>query len=174
MNDYSLNIRNEEYPKGNLSSQNILIEYGDYECPYSRLGYRYVQKFLKEEADLKFIFRHFPIKKKHPHAEMCAEAALCAGDQGKFWEMHDLMFADNQNLSRERLEEFAQELDLDRRKFHVDLDSHSFLSWVQQDFRSGVKNGVNDTPTFFMNETKYEGKLAFKELLAFIMNHKLI
>ena len=104
---------------------------------------------------------------------MCAEAALCAGDQGKFWEMHDLMFADNQNLSRERLKEFAQELDLDRRKFHVDLDSHSFLSWVQQDFRSGVKNGVNDTPTFFMNETKYEGKLAFKELLAFIMNHKL-
>ncbi|MBO6622370.1 MAG: thioredoxin domain-containing protein [Balneola sp.] len=174
MSDYSLNIRNEEYPKGNLSSKNILIEYGDYECPYSRLGYRYIQKFLKEDTDLKFIFRHFPIKKKHPHAEMCAEAALCAGDQGKFWEMHDLMFADNQNLSRERLEEFAQELDLDRRKFHVDLESQSFLSWVQKDFRSGVKNGVDDTPTFFVNETKYEGDLDYNQLKEFISSQKLI
>ncbi len=173
MTKYSLNIRAEEFPKGNLESENILIEYGDYECPYSRLGYRYIQKFLKEATDMKFVFRHFPIKKKHPHAELCAEAALCAGDQGKFWEMHDLMFADNRNLSREKLEEFAQELDLDRRKFHVDLESHSFLNWVQKDYRSGVKYGVNDTPTFFMNEKKYEGDLDFNQLKDFISNIKL-
>jgi protein-disulfide isomerase len=172
MPDYSLNIRDEEYPKGNLESQNILIEYGDYECPYSRLGYRFVQKILKEDQELQFVFRHFPIKKKHPHAEMSAEAALCAGSQDEFWEMHDLLFDNSQRLSREKLDEFAEKLDLDMRQFHVELESHSFLSWVQLDFRSGVKNNVDDTPTFFMNEKKYEGELEYKSLIKFISENK--
>lgn len=172
MSEYSLEIRNEEQPKGNLGSKNILIEYGDYECPYSRLGYRFVQKILKEDEDLMFNFRHFPIKKKHPNAEVCAEAALCAKDQGKFWEMHDLLFDNGQRLSREKIDELAEMIDLELRKFHVDLESHSFLNNVQKDFRSGVKNKVNDTPTFFMNEIKYEGDLEFKSILTFINEHK--
>ncbi|MEP1151109.1 MAG: DsbA family protein [Balneola sp.] len=172
MSDYGLNIRGDEEPKGNLQSENILIEYGDYECPYSRLGYRFIQKILKDDEDLMFSFRHFPIKKKHPHAEMCAEASLCARDQGKFWEMHDLLFDNGQRLSREKLDELAETLELDIRKFHVDLESHSFLSEVQKDFRSGVKNKVNDTPTFFMNETKYEGDLEFKSILSFVNENK--
>tara|TARA_R110002073_G_scaffold238623_1_gene399731 strand:+ start:123 stop:644 length:522 start_codon:yes stop_codon:yes gene_type:complete len=173
MPDYNLNIRNEEFPKGNLSSDNILIEYGDYECPYSRLGYRFVQKILKEDESLQFAFRHFPIKKKHPHAEMCSEAALCAGAQGKFWEMHDLLFDNGQHLSREKLDELAETLELDMRQFHVDLEAHSYLSWVQLDFRSGVKNGVDDTPTFFMNEKKYKGDLNHNSVKEFILENKV-
>lgn len=172
MTDYSLNIRNEEFPKGNLSSKNILIEYGDYECPYSRLGYRFVEKILKEDEEIKFVFRHFPIKKKHPHAEMCSEAALCAGSQGKFWEMHDLLFDNSQRLSREKLDEFAEILELDMRKFHVELESHEYLNWVNQDFRSGIKNGVNDTPAFFMNEIKYKGDLDYNLIKKFITQYK--
>ncbi len=168
MPDYSLNIRSEEFPKGNLDSSNILIEYGDYECPYSRLGYRFLQKILKENENLQFIFRHFPITKKHPHAQICAEAALCAGDQGKFWEMHDLLFLNNKNLSREKLDEFAEKLSLDMRKFTVDLETNEFKGWVQLDYRSGVKNGVDDTPTFFLNGEKYNGELDFSELKEFI------
>jgi len=173
MADYSLNIRNEEFPKGNLSSKNILIEYGDYECPYSRLGYRFVQKILKEDEDFKFVFRHFPIKKKHSNAEVCAEASLCSGAQDKFWEMHDLLFDNSQHLSRKKLDEFAEILELDMRKFHVDLESHEYLNWVNQDFRSGVKNGVDDTPTFFMNDKKYEGDLKYKQILEFITKNKI-
>ena len=172
MNDYSLELRIEEEPKGNVRSKNILIEYGDYECPYSRLGYRFVQKILKDDDDLMFAFRHFPIKKKHPNAEICAEAVLCARDQGMLWEMHDLLFDNGQRLSRAKLDELAETIELDLRKFHVDLESHSFLSLVQKDFRSGVKNKVNDTPTFFMNEIKYEGDLEFKSILSFINENK--
>ncbi len=173
MPDYSLHIRNEEHRKGNPSSQNILIEYGDYECPFSRLGYRFAQKFLKDDPNLQFVFRHFPIKKKHPNAEICAEAALCAGDQDRFWEMHDLLFENNQNLNRELLDDFAQTLNLDFRKFSVDLEAHSFLKWVQHDFRSGVKHGVNDTPTFFMNEKKYKGDLSYNAIKEFIRENKI-
>ncbi len=169
MAGYSLDIRNGEAFKGNEHASLVLIEYGDYECPYSRMGYRFVQRILKDHSDdIKFLFRHFPIKKKHPNAEICAEAALCANDQGKFWEMHDLMFNNNLKLSRDKLDEFAEELELDLRKFHIDLETHQFLKWVQQDFRSGVKHGVNDTPTFFLNKEKYTGKLDLKELKAFI------
>lgn len=173
MSDYGLQIRKEEHPKGSLSSKNILIEYGDYECPYSRLGYRFVQKILKDDQDLQFIFRHFPIRKKHPHAEMSSEAALSAGAQHKFWEMHNLLFENTQKLNRDKLDELAEELELDLRQFHVDMEAHSYLSWIQKDFRSGVKNGVDDTPTFFMNEKKYEGKLGYKQIKEFIEKYKL-
>lgn len=173
MPDYSLIIRSEEFPAGNLNSENILIEYGDYECPYSRLGYRFVQKILKEDDNLKFVFRHFPIRKKHPHAEMCAEAALCAGAQDKFWGMHDLLFDNSQRLNRSKLDVFAENLELDMRKFHVDLESHEYLNWVNTDFRSGVKHGVDDTPTFFMNEKKYDGDLDYQQIKEFIRKHKI-
>lgn len=173
MGKYSLNIRPEEFPTGNPNSENILIEYGDYECPYSRLGYRFVQKILKEDDNLKFVFRHFPIRKKHPHAEMCAEAALCAGAQDTFWGMHDLLFDNSQKLSRSKLDVFAENLELDMRKFNVDLESHEYLNWVNTDFRSGVKHGVDDTPTFFMNEKKYEGDLDYQQIKEFITKHKI-
>lgn len=172
MSDYGLQIRKEEHPKGNISSENILIEYGDYECPYSRLGYRFAQKVLKEDQELQFVFRHFPLKKKHQYAEMSAEAALCAGAQDKFWEMHDLLFDNGQQLNRIKLDELSEKLELNMRQCHVDLESHYYLSWVQTDFRSGVKNGVDDTPTFFMNEKKYEGDLDYKSLKKFILENK--
>ncbi len=172
MADYSLSIRNEEAFKGPEDAPVTLIEYGDYECPYSRKGYRFVQRILNgHEQNIRFVFRHFPIKKKHPHAEICAEAALCAHDQGEFWGMHDLMFDNNLKLSRDKLDEFAQQLDLDLRKFHVDMESRQFKSRVQQDYRSGVKHGVDDTPTFFVNQEKYTGALDLKELKTFIESH---
>ncbi len=170
MPDYSLNIRNKEYPAGNPDATNTLIEYGDYECPYSRLGYRFVQKILKKNNNLTFLFRHFPLTKKHPNAQISAEAALCAGDQGKFWEMHDLLFDNNRNLDREKLDEFAMMLDLDMRKFTVDLETNVFKNWVQLDYRSGIKNGVNDTPTFFLNGKKYLGELNLNTFQNFIDN----
>lgn len=167
MSIYSIELRKEEFPKGDLQSANVLIEFGDYECPYSRLGYRFVQKILKDEPNLKFMFRQFPLK-KHPNAHICAEAALCAGDQDKFWEMHDLLFDNNLNLSREKLDAFAEELNLDLRKFTVDLETNRFRNWVQTDYRTGVKHGVNDTPTFFFNGTKFESKLGLNTLKEFV------
>ncbi len=169
MPDYSLNIHEDEAIKGNPEAKHTLIEFGDYECPYSRMGYRFIQRILKDhEEKLRFVFRHFPISKKHPHAEICAEAALFAGQEGVFWEMHDLLFDHNLSLNRDKLDEFANQIGLDIFQFRMALENRTFKSRVQQDYRSGVKHGVNDTPSFFMNQIKYEGKLEMNTIRAFI------
>jgi len=172
VNDLSLNIRPDEYMQGSQNAPLIVIEYGDYECPYSRMGYRFAQLLLKNFSNqVCFAFRNFPLRKKHPNAQTCAEAALCAGKQNRFWEMHDLLFSNNQNLSMEKINSFVEQLELDEYTFNVDLQTHSFAGRVSKDFRSGVKNGVRDTPTFFINQQKYDGKLSYKELKKAVQEH---
>lgn len=172
MNDLSLDIRPNEYMKGDQHAPVTVMEYGDYECPYSRMGYRFAQLLLKNfSSQVCFAFRNFPLRKKHPHAQICAEAALCAGKQNRFWEMHDLLFSNNQNFSMGKINSFVEQLELDEYTFNVDLETHSFAERVSRDFRSGVKNGVRDTPTFFINKKKYEGKLSYKELKRAVQQH---
>jgi len=169
MPDYSLNIHDDEAIKGNPDANVTLIEFGDYECPFSRMGYRYVQRLMKDHNEhLRFVFRHFPITKKHPHADICAEAALFAGQEGHFWEMHDLLYDNNFRLNREKLDEIAEEIGLDMYRFRMAIEDRTFKSRVQQDYRSGVKHGVDDTPTFFLNGEKYTDELDLKQLRSFI------
>ncbi|MEO1023491.1 MAG: thioredoxin domain-containing protein [Bacteroidota bacterium] len=168
MDKYSLDIKPKDHVKGNRHSPVILTEFGDYECPFSRLGYRFVQKLLsKQEDSFCFVFRNFPLK-KHPNAFISAEAALSAGKLGFFWEMHDVLFEHNNELSKDRILGFAEQLELDKRTFYQSMEAHEFKKRIQDEYRTGVAHGVNDTPTFFINGIKYDGKLEYKALSAFL------
>lgn len=169
MSDLTLAVRKDDYSLGPNDAPVTLLEYGDYECPYSRKGYRFAQMLLRHrEGHIRFIFRNYPLRKIHPHAQFCAEAALAAGDQGKFWEMHDLLFDNNRELSKKKIDRFAEQIELDMNRFRTDLEQERFKKRVTEDFRSGVKSGVEKTPAFFVNGQRYEGELEYRELESFI------
>ncbi len=111
----------------------------------------------KMGKQLKFVFRHFPIASLHEHAQTAAEAAECAGVQGKFWEMHDMLFQNYKTLDDDHLMHFAGHLELDIEKFEQDMENHIGKEHVHEDFTSGVRSGVNGTPTFFINGVRYDG-----------------
>lgn len=132
----------------------LVIEYADFECPYcaalsARLAHR----------ELRRVFRHFPVRSSHPRAWAAAAAAEAAGAQGRFWEMHDLLFADQGRLEDPHLWSRARRLDLDLDRFDADRRSEQVLARVRRDFRSGVRAGVVTTPTVFAGGARYAGRL---------------
>ena len=138
-----------------------LVEYGDYECPYCGMAHPIVKKAQEDlGSQLRFVFRNFPLAEAHPHARLAAQAAEAAGAQGNFWEMHDTLFEHQDALDVEDLVAYAESLGLDTAKFKRDLEAPAFVKRVRDDFRSGVKSGVNGTPTFFMNGVRYDGSWA--------------
>jgi protein-disulfide isomerase len=135
-----------------------LVEYGDYECPYCGMAYPIVKQVQAHFGDrLRFVFRNFPLGEIHPHAQHAAEAAEAAAAQGKFWEMHDRIFEHQKRLRDEDLRDYAAAEGLDADRFAVDLSGHAFAERVREDFMSGVRSGVNGTPTFFINGVRFEG-----------------
>jgi protein-disulfide isomerase len=135
-----------------------IVEYGDYECPYSRAAYRYVQRLLRSrDGPLRFAFRHFPIAERHPHAQLAAEAAEAAAAQGAFWPMHDLLFHGQAALERDDLRAYAARLDLDRRRFDRELDRGTYAARVAADLRSGELSGVRNIPTLFIDGSLHRG-----------------
>jgi protein-disulfide isomerase len=144
-----------------------LLEYGDYECPYCGQAFtivKFVQNLLGD--NLRFVFRNFPLTQIHPHAQHAAEAAECAGAQNRFWEMHDILYEHQQALEDEDLENYAGLLKLDIPKFQSDLYNHSFADRVREDFLSGIRSGVNGTPTFYINGKRYNDSLDGESLTA--------
>jgi len=135
-----------------------MVEYGDYECPYCGAAHpsvKAVQGALGDE--LRFAFRHFPLSSIHLHALPAAEAAEAAGAQGAFWGMHDLLFANQQSLEPEHLLVYADTLGLDVERFATELRAHVYQPRVREDFTSGIRSGVNGTPTFFVNGVRHNG-----------------
>src|SRR6266566_7014420 len=138
-----------------------LVEYGDYECPYCGMAHPIVKRAQRELGNrLRFIFRNFPLAESHPHARLAAEAAEAAAAQGKFWEMHDMLFEHQDALETEDLLGYAKSLGLDAAQFARDLEAGTYAKRVRDDFRSGVRSGVNGTPTFFVNGSRYDGSWA--------------
>jgi protein-disulfide isomerase len=118
------------------------------------------------EEGIAFIYRHFPLKNVHPHAELAAEAAEAAGAQGRFWDMHDWLFENQPFLSSESISGAALELELEIDNFARDLATHAYRDRVRSDFLSGVRSGVNGTPTFFVNGVRHDGDFEFETLSA--------
>jgi protein-disulfide isomerase len=144
-----------------------LVEYGDYQCPYCGMAYPIVSAAREAMgSDLRFVFRNFPITTIHPYAEEAAEAAEAAGAQGQFWEMHDWLFEHQESLAPNDLVEAASVLALDVDRFVRDLAQHRFAARVREDFMSGVRSGVNGTPTFFINGARHDGEWDYESLLA--------
>lgn len=141
-----------------------LVEYGDYECPFSAMAHPVVKAVQREMGgDLRFAFRHFPLTAAHPHAAQAAAAAEAAGAQGRFWQMHDLLFERQQSLETTDLVGYARALGLDTLRFAQALESGTFEEVVRTDFRGGLRSGVNGTPAFFVNGERYEGVWSRKE-----------
>lgn len=138
-----------------------LVEYGDYECPYCGMAHPIVKAARRElGSQLRFVFRHFPLAEAHPHARLAAQAAEAAAAQGRFWEMHDMLFEHQDALGMEDLVGYAESLALDTARFERDLESRTYEKKVRDDFRNGVRSGVNGTPTFFVNGSRYDGSWA--------------
>jgi protein-disulfide isomerase len=129
-----------------------LVEYGDFECPSCKQAAGAVKLLLARfEQRVRFVFRHFPLEEVHPHALRAAEVAECAGAQGKFWQMHDLLFDKQQSLGPPHLHDYAQSLDLDMARFTAELDDEIYLQRVREHQQSGNASGVRSAPTFFLN-----------------------
>jgi len=141
-----------------------LVEYGDYECPYCGMAHPIVKRAQRELGNrLRFVFRNFPLAESHPHARLAAQAAEAAAAQGKFWEMHDMLFEHQDALEAEDILGYAKSLGLDTAQFARDLEAGTYAKRVRDDFRSGVRSGVNGTPTFFVNGNRYDGSWANEE-----------
>ena len=144
-----------------------LVEYGDYECPYCGAAYPIVKQVQSHIGDrLRIVFRNFPITTAHPHAEQAAEAAEAAAARGMFWEMHDLLYENQQHLEQSDLHRYAEQLGLDGREFDEELAQHAHADRVREDFMSGVRSGVNGTPTFYINGVRHDDSYDLETLLA--------
>lgn len=144
-----------DHIQGPTDAPVTLVTYGDFECPYCADAYRATERLREEMDDVRFVFRHFPLE-MHPNAWQAAEAAEAAAAQGKFWEMHDLLYEHRDALETDDLQEYAEELGLDVDYFTQELEGGAFTERVQEDILSGARSGVNGTPTFFINGERYD------------------
>ena len=157
MSTLKLPVTAQDQQTGNKNAKATLVEYGDYQCPHCGHAHPLLKKLLQNKGtEFRFVFRNFPLAEVHPAAMMAAQAAEAAAKQGKFWEMHDLIYEHQNDLHGNRFIDFAQSLGLDLQRFGQDWKSEAVLAKIEQDFESGIRSGVNGTPTFFINGTKYE------------------
>jgi protein-disulfide isomerase len=148
----------QDHAQGDASAPVTLVEYGDYQCPYCGAAYPVVKSVQERLGKrLRFVFRNFPLAEVHPHAVAAAEVAEAAGEQEKFWEMHDILFENQQALTTRDLTAYIRDLDLDVGKIQAAIDGGAVAKRVQSDFDGGVRSGVNGTPTFFVNGVPYDG-----------------
>ncbi len=154
----TLPVAKRDHIQGPIDAPIKLVEYGDYECPYCGEAYPIIKAIQERLGDrLCFTFRNFPLVNSHPHAQHAAEAAEAAGAQGKFWEMHDILFENQEALDDENIAEYASTLGLNARRLIDEVVTGVHTARVQEDFRSGARGGVNGTPTLFINGARYDG-----------------
>jgi protein-disulfide isomerase len=143
--------------KGNMDAPVTLIEYSDYECPFCARNYRDVLPLIAEEyietGKVRFVMRENPLTNIHRNAMNASMAALCAGDQGKYWEMHDLLFENSKQLGMDNLKAFAENIGLDTGQYNECLESKKHQATVQKDLASATKLGLRGTPAFVLGLT---------------------
>jgi protein-disulfide isomerase len=162
-------ISGRDHTRGPRTAQVSLVKYGDFECPYFRAAESIVSALIEAFGDqLTVAFRHFPLRSVHPHAQIAAEVAEAAAAQGKFWEMRDMLFAHQHALDDAHLVQYAAELALDVDRVRGELASHAHAGRVAHDWQSGLDSGVIDTPVFYIDDTRYDGPLALRNMHAAI------
>ena len=156
----------KDWVRGAADAPLTLLEYGDFECPACGQAFWEIRRVEEAVRDrVRFVFRHFPLAQAHPHAQLAAEAAEAAGAQGKFWEMHDTLFTNQQALEASDLLAYAEDIGLDCPRFTRDLQERRFSPKVRRDFMEGVRSGVNGTPTIFINGERWNGAYSATALL---------
>ena len=146
-----------DHIRGSIDAPISIVEYGDYECPYTGMAYPIVKEILKHfNTKVYFVFRNFPLIEIHPHAQHAAEAAEVAASQDKFWQMHDYLFEHQIALDDNHLLQYAGKLRLDINKFKKEVSEHTYAPLIEESLKSGIDSGVKGTPTFFVNGEHYE------------------
>ncbi|MBW4471498.1 MAG: DsbA family protein [Stenomitos rutilans HA7619-LM2] len=159
-------IAERDHRQGALNAAIVLVEYGDYQCPYCAQAYPIVQALQRQLGDrLCFVFRHFPLNEMHPQAQKAAEAAKAAAAQGKFWEMHDCLFAHQAALTDAKLFECAIEIGLEVSQFLQNVTGNVHAAQIQAEIESGINSGVTTTPTFFINGVRHQSSWDLRSLL---------
>lgn len=154
-------VGEKDHIRGRPDAILTLVEYGDFECPYCGMAYPIVKQVERELGDeLRMVFRHFPLREQHPHASHAAQAAEAAGVQGDghFWTMHDMLFEHQDALEDQDLIGYAKDIGIDATAVARALADATYEKIVRAHFRGGVKSGVNGTPTFFANGTRFDGE----------------
>ena len=146
-----------DHVRGPEDAPVTVVEYGDFECPYCGRAEPVIRELLAEHGDVRYVWRHLPLSDVHPRAQLAAEAAEAAADQGAFWRMHDKLFEHQDALRPVDLVTYARELGLDVERFRDDLRRHAWTSRVAEDVDSADLSGVSGTPTFFINERRHQG-----------------
>lgn len=142
-----------------------LIEYGDFECPSCLQAHAALKVILPHFGpQLRFVFRHFPLREVHPHAELAAEAAEAAGAQGKFWPMYELLFTNQQHLKEKHLLDYAGQIGLDLPRYQNEMKDHVYLQRVQENMQGGRHLGVRSTPAFYVNGLLIDVSFGFQPL----------
>jgi protein-disulfide isomerase len=160
-------LTERDHIQGAFDAPFTLVEYGDYECPACGATHSIVKAVQEAlQGKLCFVFRQFPLINIHPHAERAAEAAEASDEQGHFWDMHNTLFENQDALDDQDLARYAAELGLDVRRLIWEISAAAYSPRIKEDFMSGVRSGVNGTPTFFMNGVRYDGPHDSKSMVA--------
>jgi protein-disulfide isomerase len=167
-------VSEDDHAEGSANAPVTLVEYGDYQCPACGAAYPLVKELQKAfPKELRFVFRNFPLTQLHPYALAAAETAEAAALQGKFWEMHDLLFERQESLEPGILAGWAREVGLDLEEFRSALQEGEIEKRIKKDRSGGIRSGVNGTPTFFINGVRYDGardygsmRDVFKQMIA--------
>ncbi len=145
-------VTDADHSIGPADAPVTVVEYGDLECPNCKQAAPAVKLLLRRfTGRLRFVYRHFPLEEVHPHAISAAEAAECAGAQGRFWPMHDLLFENQARLKLHQLRDYAEQLQLDMVRYTLEMNDHVYLQRIREHMQNGLESGVRSTPTFFVN-----------------------
>lgn len=151
-------VGSNDHVTGAASAAITIVEFGDYQCPHCAHAYPIIKEIEQTFGNqIRFVFRHFPLQEAHEFAFQAALAAEAASLQNKFWEMHDAIYDNQYRLSEDLFQELAETIGLDIEQFEKDIQTEAVKQKVDDDFESGVRSGVNGTPSFYVNETKFDG-----------------
>jgi len=165
-------VTDEDHAQGPADAAITLVQYGDYECPYTRLSRHSVHQLQREFSDrLRFVFRHFPLEEIHPHARAAAAAAEAAAQQTDFWTMDEYLFEHQKAFEEADLKRYAVELGLDSDRFPRDRTSLEVATRIDRDLASGELSGVPGTPTFYLNGIRNDGGYDLESLRSAILAH---
>ena len=150
--DLAVPVDASDHTLGPEHARVVVVEYGDFECPICKQAAPTVRLLLERFPNrVRVAFRHFPLEQAHPHALAAAEAAESAGEQGKFWEMHDLLFAHQDRLDAKHLSSYAEQLGLDMARFTAEMDDHVYMQRIREHQDSERRSRIRGTPGFFVN-----------------------
>jgi protein-disulfide isomerase len=165
-------ISEDDHAQGPTDATVTLVQYGDYQCPYTRLSLHSVHQLRREFSDsLRFVFRHFPLEDIHSHARAASAAAEAAAQQADFWTMHEYLFEHQKALEDADLKRYALELGLDSDRFARDRSSPEVANRIDRDLASGERSGVPGTPTFYVNGIRHNGGYDLESLRSAIRAH---